>query len=49
MSSSFVRRTVCLVALCVLGMCFVVRICLVIQSSYRLPVMRLSFLGIVVV
>lgn len=43
--SSFVSLTVCLVALCVFGMCFVVRICLVSQSSYRWYVMRFSFLG----
>ena len=45
MRSSFVSLTVCLVALCVFGMCFVVLICRVIQSSYRWCVMRLSFLG----
>ena len=45
MRGSFVSLTVSLVALCVLGMCFVVRICRVIQSSYRWYVMRLSFRG----
>lgn len=47
MRSSLVSLTVSLVTLCVLGKCFVVRICLVSQSSYAWCVMRSSLRGCV--